>query len=139
MSLHDRLGQIAPDVLVESLQLIASGNARRIPQENALATHAPKLKREHGKIDWSESAEAIERKIRAFNPWPCAFTKLGGENLKIFSGAVVDISGTPGEILPGENELVIAAGEGAISVGEVQLEGKRRMRAADSLRGRASL
>ena len=138
-SLHDRLAQIAPEVLLESLRLVASGNAQRIPQDNALATYAPKLKREHGRIDWSESAEAIERKIRAFNPWPCAFMKLGVENLKIFSGSVVDVSGMPGEILRSENELVIAAGKGAISVGEVQLEGKRRMRAAEFLRGHASL
>jgi methionyl-tRNA formyltransferase len=138
-SLHDRLAQIAPDVLLESLRLLATGNAQRIPQENALATYAPKLKREHGRIDWSESAEAIERKIRAFNPWPCAFTNLGGENLKIFSGAVIDVSGTPGEILRCENELVIGAGKGAISVDEVQLEGKRRMHAEEFLRGHASL
>ena len=138
-SLHDRLAQIAPEVLLESLRLVAAGNAQRIPQDNALATYASKLKREHGRIDWSESAEAIERKIRAFNPWPCAFMKLGVENLKIFSGSVVDVSGMPGEVLRSENELVIAAGKGAISVGEVQLEGKRRMCAAEFLRGHASL
>ncbi len=118
---------------------LESGNAQRIPQENALATYAPKLNREHGRIDWSESAETIERKIRAFNPWPGAYMKLGGQNLKIFSGSVIDVSGTPGEILPSENELVIGAGKGAISVDEVQLEGKRRMRVAEFLRGHASL
>ena len=72
-SLHDRLAQVAPEALLESLQLVAAANAPRIPQDNAFATYAPKLKREHGQIDWSESAEAIERKIRAFNPWPGAF------------------------------------------------------------------
>ena len=138
-SLHDRLAQIAPELLLESLRLVAAGNAPRIPQDNARATYAPKLKREHGEIDWSESAQAIERKVRAYNPWPGAFMKVGNQNLKIFSASVVDISGTPGEILRSENELVIAAGGGAISVGEVQLEGKRRMSAADFLRGHASL
>jgi methionyl-tRNA formyltransferase len=67
---HDRLAQIAPETLLESLRRLAAGNASRIPQDNAHATYAPKLKREHGHIDWSESAEAIERKIRAYNPWP---------------------------------------------------------------------
>jgi methionyl-tRNA formyltransferase len=138
-SLHDRLAQIATEALLESLQLLASGNAPRIAQENALASYASKLKREHGQIDWAESAEAIERKIRAFNPWPGVFMKLDNQNLKIFSARVVDLNGKPGKILSSENELVIAAGKGAVSVGEVQLGGKRRMSAAEFLRGHGAL
>jgi methionyl-tRNA formyltransferase len=138
-SLHDRLAQIAPAVLLEALRLLGNGNAPRIPQENAIATYAPKLKREHGRIDWSESAEAIERKIRAFNPWPGAFMKLDDQNLKVFSGEAVDLSGKPGEILVSENAFVIAAGQGAVSIGDVQLEGKRRMTAAEFLRGHGLL
>ena len=138
-SLHDRLAHIAPEALLESLRLLAAGTAPRIPQNNALATDAPKLRREHGKIDWSEPAEVIERKIRAFNPWPGAFMKINGQNLKIFSASVVDLSGKPGEILHGDKELVIGAGERAVSLEEVQLEGKRRMSAAEFLRGHAAL
>jgi methionyl-tRNA formyltransferase len=134
-SLHDRLAQIAPEALLESLQMLEKNSAPCIPQDNAHATSAPKLKREHGRIDWSEPAEVIERKIRAFNPWPCAFMEIGGRNLKIFSAFVVDLSGEPGEILKSENELVIAAGKGALLLGEVQLEGKRKMSAAEFLRG----
>src|SRR6266403_3066820 len=73
-SLHERLAQIAPEALLESLQMLEKNSAPRIPQDNAHTTSAPKLKREHGRIDWSEPAEVIERKIRAFNPWPGAFT-----------------------------------------------------------------
>jgi methionyl-tRNA formyltransferase len=138
-SLHDRLAKVAPEGLLESLELLAKGRAPRIPQHNAFATYAPKLKREDGKIDWSDSADAIERKIRAFNPWPGAFMKFDGRNLKIFSAAVVALRGTPGEILRSEKELVVAAGEGALSLGEVQLEGKRRMTAAEFLRGHRTL
>jgi methionyl-tRNA formyltransferase len=138
-SLHDRLAQIAPEALGEALRLLAAGDAPRIPQDNPRATYAPKLKREHGRIDWSESAEQIARKIRAFNPWPGAVMRINDQNLKIFSGSVVDLSGIPGEILRSENELVVAAGKGAVSVGEVQLEGKRRMRAAEFLRGHGAL
>jgi methionyl-tRNA formyltransferase len=134
-SLHDRLARIAPEALVESLRLLAEGSAPRIPQDDACATYAPKLKREHGQIDWSESAEAIERKIRAFNPWPGAFMKLGDKNLKIFSAAVVGLNGAHGEILCSDEALIIAAGNGALSLGEVQLAGKRRMSAAEFLRG----
>jgi len=138
-SLHERLAQIAAEALVESLRLLTAGSAPRIAQDNAQATSAPKLKREHGRIDWSEPAEVIERKIRAFNPWPGAFMKINNRNLKIFSASVVDLSGQPGEILRSETELVIAAGKGAVSLDEVQLEGKRRMTATEFLRGHSRL
>jgi methionyl-tRNA formyltransferase len=137
-SLHDRLAQIAPDALLESLRTLANGNAPRIPQDNTLATYAPKLKREDGKIDWSEPAEVIERKIRAFNPWPGAFMRIDGRNLKIFSASIVDRRGAPAEILRSEKELVIAAGKGALSLSNVQLEGKRRMSVSEFLHGHAA-
>jgi methionyl-tRNA formyltransferase len=137
--LHDRLAQMAPDALLDSLGLLGTGSAPRIQQDNSLATYAPKLKREDGRIDWSESAGVIERKIRAFNPWPGAFMTIDGRNLKIFSASVVDLSGKPGQILSSEKELVIAAGTDAISLHEVQLEGKRRMSASEFLRGHASI
>jgi len=122
--------------LLESLRLLALGNAPRVPQDNARATYAPKLKREHGQIDWSESAELIERKIRAYNPWPGAFMKVDGQNLKIFSASVVDdFNGKPGEISGSDKALIVAAGKGALSLAEVQLEGKRHMSAAEFLRG----
>src|SRR6266699_5773516 len=69
-SLHDRLAQIAPDALLESLQLLAKAIAPRVPQNNAFATYAPKLHRNDGKIDWAERVEVSEGKVRAFNPWP---------------------------------------------------------------------
>jgi len=136
--LHDRLAQIAPEALLESLRLLTAKSAPRIPQDNAQATYAPKLKRDDGKIEWSEPAEVIERKIRAFNPWPGAFMQIGGQNLKIFSATVVDFSGKPGEILECDKQLIVAAGKHALALDEVQLEGKRRMSAAEFLRGHAA-
>ena len=138
-SLHERLAQIAPDALLHSLRLFVEGSAPRIPQDNSLASYARKLKREEGKIDWSEPADAIERKIRAFNPWPGASMKIERQTLKIFSASIVDLSGEPGEILRSEDELVIAASKGALSLSEVQLEGKRRMTALEFLRGHAAM
>jgi methionyl-tRNA formyltransferase len=141
-SLHNRLAEIAPPALFESLELLAKGSAARIPQDNALATYAPKLKREDGKIDWSDPADAIERKIRAFDPWPGAFMTIranGTRNLKIFSAEVVDFEGRPGQILRSQNDLVVAAGKNALSLREVQVEGKRRMSVAEFLRGHRSL
>ena len=112
-----------------------SGHAPRIPQDQAHATYAPKLNREAGKIDWNESAEAIERKIRAYNPWPSASTEFDGRSLKIFAASIVDLRGQPGELLRHQNELVIASKDRALSLREIQLEGKRRMSAAEFLRG----
>src|SRR5213083_1604129 len=134
-SLYDKLAQIAQEALAEAILLLQKGKATRVPQEDDLAIYAPKLEREHGRIDWTESAAVIERKIRAFDPWPGTFMAIDHRNLKIFAATIVDLSGKPGQISRNENELIVAAGEGALSLGEVQLEGKRRMSAAEFLRG----
>lgn len=140
-SLHDRLAQIAPEAFQAALTQLERESAPRIPQDSSAATYAPKLEREDGRIDWSEPASVIERKIRAFNPWPGAFTLLRDaagrhRKLKIFSARVVTAAKTaPGEILRSDGSIVIAANDGALSLGEVQLEGKRRMSAGEFLRG----
>ncbi|HST30651.1 MAG TPA: methionyl-tRNA formyltransferase [Chthoniobacterales bacterium] len=136
-SLHDRLGEIAPGALLEALQLLTTGNAPRILQDKTLATSAPKLEREAGRIDWGENAEQIERKIRAYNPWPGAFTEFDNRKLKIFAASIADLHGKPGDILRRDQQLVIATADRALSLTEVQFEGKRRMSAADFLRGRS--
>ena len=138
-SLHDRLAETAPEALLESLRLLASGSAPRLPQDKSSATYAPKLNRESGRINWNEPAEVIERKIRAYNPWPGAFTEFKNRKLKIFSAPIVDLRGKPGEILHRDKEFVIAASDRALSLIEVQLEGKRRMPAAELLRGLRAL
>jgi methionyl-tRNA formyltransferase len=138
-ALHDRLAQIAPEVALESLSMLAEGTAPRVSQDNSIATVAPKLTREDGRIDWKQAAEVIERKIRAYNPWPGAFARIGSRNLKVFAASIVDHSGKPGEVLQSDKELILAAGDRALSLLEVQLEGKRRMSAADFLRGHPRL
>jgi len=144
-SLHDRLAQLAPAALLNALALLANGQASRLAQDSALATHAPKLTRAHGKIDWAQPAEVIERKIRAFDPWPGAFTVLTepsghSPHLKIFRASVVaHASGEPGSVsTPNETELLVATGADTLRLDEVQLEGKRRLPAAEFLRGFSS-
>jgi methionyl-tRNA formyltransferase len=134
-TLHDRLAEIAPDALLEALKLLAAAAAARIPQDRECATYAPKLNRESGRINWNEPAEGIEGQIRAYNPWPGAFTEFNNKKLKIFAASIVDLRGKPGEILRKDKELVIGAADRALSLTEVQLEGKRRMSAAEFLRG----
>ena len=134
-SLHDRLAEIAPDALLEGLGLLVDKRAPRVPQDKSLTTYAPKLEREAGRIDWNETAEQIERKIRAYNPWPGAFTDFDGKKLKVFGASIVHGQGKAGEILNRDKELIIATADRGLSLTEVQLEGKRRMSAAEFLRG----
>ena len=145
-SLHERLAMLAPEALNEALTLIQHSVTPRISQNSALATYAPKLEREHGEIDWLLSAEIIERKIRALNPWPVAFTMLPGRDghlrkLKIFSAEIFENSessgAAPGEILSAQSRdgLVVATGNGALRLREIQLEGKRRLSASEFLLG----
>ncbi|HEY2567997.1 MAG TPA: methionyl-tRNA formyltransferase [Candidatus Udaeobacter sp.] len=138
-SLHDQLAKVAHAALRESLELLSNGKAPRAPQNNAFATYAPKLKREDGKINWSESADTIERKIRAFDPWPGAFTELTIGKLKIFSAKIIDFREKPGRACIVDGELAIMGSDRALALGEVQLQGKRRMSAAEFLRGHPSI
>ncbi len=143
-SLHDRLAQLAPETLLEALDRLAAGNAPRTPQDPALASYAPKLERAHGRIDWQESAAVIERKIRAFDPWPGAFTELADaagkkRHLKIFRASVLaKAAGEPGSLSRPNDIVVVAAGNGALRLDSVQLEGKRRMGAVEFFRGFSS-
>ena len=140
-SLHNRLAEIAPEALLAALIQLEQKNAPRIPQDSSAATYAPKLEREDGRIDWKKPAKLIERKIRAFNPWPGAFAVLRDEagrerKLKIFRATFAAIAeASPGKNFLSDNAIVIATREGALALGEIQLEGKRRMSAEEFLRG----
>jgi methionyl-tRNA formyltransferase len=140
-SLHDRLAFVAADAIADALRLLAAGTAPRVPQNGAAATYAAKLSRENGAIDWTASQTAIDRRIRAMNPWPAAHTTLptpqGPRQLKIFSCIPLRrTNGPAGEVLRAdERGLLVGAGVGAVLLGDVQLEGKRRMSAGEFLRG----
>jgi methionyl-tRNA formyltransferase len=139
-SLHDRLAFVAAEALAAALPLVEAGTAPRIPQIEAEATYAAKLSRENGAIDWTAPARAIDRRIRAMNPWPAAHATLpGSQQLKVFSAIVHRrSSGSPGVVLRAdERGLLVGAGEGAVLLREVQLAGKRRMSAGEFLRGHA--
>ncbi|MFN2477212.1 MAG: methionyl-tRNA formyltransferase [Chthoniobacterales bacterium] len=141
-TLHDRLAEIAPSALGQAFEMLVAGAASRIPQDNDRATYAPKLEREHGLIDWSESAEIIERKFRAFDPWPGAYALLregsGKERkLKIFRASVVSNPAAiaPATLFAHEGSVAVTAADGALLLHDVQLEGKKRMTAEELLRG----
>jgi methionyl-tRNA formyltransferase len=129
-SLHDRLAEMAPAALEQALNLLASGNPPRTPQDNAQASHVGKLTRAHGRIDWSQSAEQIARTLRAYDPWPGSHTVLNGATLKVFAATPhPEITGCPlpGTVLDSQGKLLIACGSGALALTELQLEGSKRL------------
>jgi methionyl-tRNA formyltransferase len=134
--LHDRLAGLAPGVLMDSLELLEKGAPPRMPQDSALATYAPKLGKQDGRLNWREPAGLLARKVRAMSPWPGASARLPGGILKIHLAQETGTSGYPGTILSaGPDGIVVAAGQGSLVLREVQLEGRKRLAAGDFLRG----
>jgi methionyl-tRNA formyltransferase len=132
-TLHDRLAKLGAELLVETVGLIDEGKAPRAKQDEARATYAKKIVKEDGRIDWARSAVEIERQIRAFNPWPSAYTQLSGLLLKIWRAEVVEnVAGNPGEILA---DFVVATGHGGLRIGELQPANSKRMPVDAFLRG----
>ena len=138
-SLFDKMAELGADLLLEALQQLEEGRAVRIPQDNEKATYVKILSKEMGLLDFKQPAVKLERLIRGLNPWPTAYTSLFGKTLKLWQ-AHVEALDRP-SVLPGEvvevrkDSLVVATGDGALVVKELQLEGKKRMTAEAFLRG----
>lgn len=133
-----RLSELGAMALIEALTLLSVGAAKEVPQDDTLATYAPKITREMARIDWKESAAQIARVIRAYDPKPSAYTTLSGTDVKLFGATAVANSSeaAPGDVLLTSDTLIVACGEGAVSITDVQPSGKTRMRASDWVRGR---
>ncbi len=139
-ALHDRLAALGGRLIVESLELAACGNLKPTRQPAEGVTYAHKIDKAEATIDWTQPAAVIERRMRAFDPFPGAGTKLDGEAVKIWRGAVVAGSSTPGTILTSDGDnLVVACGQGALRLLELQRAGGRRLSAREFLQGRAVL
>ncbi|MDR5708420.1 MAG: methionyl-tRNA formyltransferase [Armatimonadota bacterium] len=137
-TLEARLARVAADLLVQTLEALERGDIHPQPQDESAATYCGKLTKEDGRIRWEDPAVSIERHIRAMDPWPGAFTTRGERLLKIWRARVVPGlgSGRPGEIVRITREgFVVATGEGALEVLELQPPGGRRMPAAAYVRG----
>ncbi len=133
-----QLAQESASLVLETLTGLAAGTINAEPQVDALATLAPLLTREDGLIDWSRSAEEIDRRFRGFQPWPGAYTTLRGKKLIVHGMEPVEgVDGVPSSALRVVGESMFAGcGEATVlRLAEVQLEGKKRMAAAEFLRG----
>ena len=135
-TLWDRLAVLGASLLIKTVKGLEENTITPIKQDETQATYAPIIKKSDGLIDWSKSAYEINCKIRGLHNWPVAFTKLGGKMLKIFSADILEKSGKAGEVLESENEFIVACQKNALKINELQLEGSKRMKTEDFLRGK---
>ena len=141
--LHDRLSELGARVLADGLGLLRAGmRPMAQPQPEAGATYAHKLEKHEARLDWSQPADALARKVRAFEPWPVAEATVAGERLRIHGAVALDLAhrAEPGTLLTaGRQGLDIACGEGALRLRVVQREGGKAITAADYLNARRDL
>jgi methionyl-tRNA formyltransferase len=132
-SLHDRLAALGAQLIVEALDKLP------LPAEAQSATgltYAHKIEKQEALIDWSKDAQALDRHIRAFNPFPGAQTQYGGQTVKLWRAEPVDGAGEKGQILSVDrNRIVVACGSGALAVSELQKAGGKRLPVREFLAG----
>lgn len=134
-TLHDRLATLGAALLAETLPPYLAGEIAPQPQPEAGVTYAPQITKAEGRIDWTQPADAIERQVRAFTPWPGTFTGWDGRLLKVHRGTVGAGNAPAGEVVMAGDRLAVGTGDGLFFPQEVQLEGKQAVPIDDFLRG----
>jgi methionyl-tRNA formyltransferase len=139
-NVHDRLAQAGAAMLPSTLKALSEGRITPIPQDDTYATMAPKLKKEEGRLDWTQPARALYNRIRGFNPWPGCFCQLDSvgkrRQLRVLEARLDSgLPVKPGTIVRVDDGLVVACGEGALKLVQVQPEGKKPMESMAFLRG----
>lgn len=139
-TLSERLSQLGGELMIETLRRLERGDLEAQPQDHTQATLAPILKKEDGRIDWNLSALEIWNRIRGLRPWPGAYTRFRGKQLHIWAASRPDVGETvpldPGMLVAERGRLRVACGKGTLlDLGEIQLEGRKRLAARDFLNG----
>jgi len=139
--LTERLSIMGAQLLIKTLKAMEEGNCPRNKQDEALMSHQPMIEKEMARVDWTRSAQEICNAVRAFNPWPGAFTALGDGVMKIWQAMPeqTDLHGKPGEVLvsSAKQGLVVACGDGAVRIVEMQAPNAKRMQAKAYLAGKS--
>ena len=135
-TMFEKLALVGRDLLLESLPSYLAGDLKSVPQDKNQVTFSPNISPEEERIDWTKTNRQLFNQIRGMYPWPVAHTLLNGERFKIYEATPVEGAGQPGEILAiRKKELIVAAGEGALSLKTVQPAGKPKMTIIDFLNG----
>ena len=136
-TLHDKLADMGGRMIVDALRRMAAGSLAAVPQPEAGVTYAAKISKEEAKLDLGQAAVELARKVRAFNPFPGAYLQTGSGPIKVWNTQAVDGKGHPGEIVSADAQrgIVVACGEGALRLTELQKPGGKRLPAAEFLKG----
>ncbi|MGE5497057.1 MAG: methionyl-tRNA formyltransferase [Syntrophothermus sp.] len=134
-SLHDKMSLLGASVLLKTVELIENGNVQVQPQNDSLASPAPKITREICQINWSMPADKIHNLIRGLSPYPAAFFINKGKIIKVYKSALCSENLSAGEIYQTRTRIIIGCGSGTIEILKLQPEGRKRMTAAEFLRG----
>lgn len=135
-TMFEKLALVGRDLLLDTLPSYLSGDIKPVPQDKNQVTFSPNISPEEERIDWTKTNRQIFNQIRGMYPWPVAHTLLNGDRFKIYEATPVEGAGHSGEILAiGKKELIVAAGEGALSLKTVQPAGKPKMTIVDFLNG----
>lgn len=141
-SLHDKLAMQGGEILLTAIEQLKAGSLTPEPQDDTLANYAHKLTKEEGKIDWSDSADSIARKVRGLFPWPSAYTFMDEQNIRIHQASVSDqtCSAPAGHVISSDKDgILVATGDGVICLEKLQLPGKKAMTAEQILNGNKDL
>lgn len=134
-SLHDKLSLLGSEAVAETVQMIATQSFTLLPQDNALASPAPKITKELCEINWEKEAKEIHNLVRGLSPFPAAFFLHKQKIYKVYKTEVVERKLAPGEIFETSSELIFGCGKNSLSILEVQQEGKKRLKIDEFLRG----
>jgi methionyl-tRNA formyltransferase len=135
-TLHDKLAAMGGRMIVDALHKMAAGGLHAEPQPEEGVTYAAKISKEEAKLDLTRPALELARKVRAFNPFPGAHAQAGGVTVKIWNAQAVDGKGQPGKVLSSDAQgIVVACGEGALRLTELQKPGGKRLAAGEFLKG----
>jgi len=134
-SLHDKLAALGGTLLTETLADWFAGAIVPQPQDDTLSTFAPRISKDEGRIRWQDPADAIERTVRAFTPWPGTFTEWNGSLLKVLRAGVLPGSAAPGQVVLREGALAVGTGAGLLRLDALQLAGRGPVSAEDFVRG----